>query len=84
MARVHAPPMLGEGLVSRRLVVSAPDAILVKAVIEAHEGVATLFGEKGGDLTLAAPSDRHLELDELMLSVDELIRASRRNLSRTP
>ncbi len=72
-----APPLLGDGLVSRRIVVDAADALLVKAVIEAHEGVACVFGEQGGTLVVAAPSDREAELDALLGDVLALIRARR-------
>lgn len=77
MADKRAPPLLGEGLVSRRIVVDAADALLVKAVIEAHEGVANVFGEQGGTLIVAAPVDREAELDALLADVLALIRARR-------
>lgn len=69
------PALLGEGLVSRRIVVDAPDAILVKALVEAHEGVACVFGEDHGVLVIAAPTDREPELDALLQDLDALIRA---------
>jgi hypothetical protein len=72
-----ARPPLGDGLVSRRIVVEAADAILVKAVVEAHEGVACVFGEQGGTLIIAAPTDREVELDALLVDVEALIRARR-------
>jgi hypothetical protein len=49
--------------------------MLVKGLVEAHEGVATVFGEAGGDLTLAAPIDREAELDELVAAIGELVAA---------
>ncbi len=63
--------MLGEGLVTRRLVIRSKDVVLLKGIVEAHEGLAQVFGERGGDLTLAAPADRERELDEL---IDDLCR----------
>ena len=75
MPRAPAPPLLGPGLVSRRIVVSAPDAMLVKGLVEAYEGVASVFAESGGDLTLAAPADRERELEGLLLAIDELLAA---------
>jgi hypothetical protein len=53
-------------LVSRRLVVRAKDVVFVKGVVEAHDGLAHVFAERGGDLTIAAPADRQAELDELV------------------
>ncbi|AKV03534.1 hypothetical protein AKJ09_10197 [Labilithrix luteola] len=58
--------MIGEGMVSRRLVVRAKDVAFLKGVVEAHDGLAQVFAESGGDLTLASPADREAELDELV------------------
>ena len=69
MPRAPAAAFLGPGLVSRRLVVASADALLVKALVEGYEGVAAVFGESGGDLTLAAPCDREGELDEIVAAV---------------
>ena len=50
----------------------AEDVVFVKGIVEASEGIAQVFAVKGGDLTLAAPSGREAELDDLLL---ELVRA---------
>lgn len=57
---------LGEGMITRQLVVRAKDVAFLKGVVEAHEGLAQMFAEKGGDLTIAAPAGREAELDELV------------------
>jgi hypothetical protein len=57
---------IGPGMVSRRLVVRAKDVVFVKGVIEAHDGLAHVFAESGGDLTIAAAEGRREELDELV------------------
>lgn len=54
------------GMVTRRLVVRAKDVVFVKGIVEAHDGLAHVFAERGGDLTLAAPPDREAELDALV------------------
>ena len=54
------------GMVTRRLVVRAKDVVFVKGIVEAHDGLAHVFAESGGDLTIAAPPDRERELDELV------------------
>lgn len=59
-------PLLGDGLVARRLVVRARDVGFLKGIVEAHEGLAVVFAESGGDLTLAAAADREAELDALV------------------
>ena len=55
-----------EGLVAGRLVVAKEHVVFVKGVVEASEGLAALFAERGGDLTIAAPAGRHVELYELL------------------
>lgn len=54
-----------EGMVTRKLVVRAKDVVFVKGIVEAHDGLAHVFAEHGGDLVLAAPPDREAELDAL-------------------
>ena len=66
MGRKAVPPCVGDGMVTRCIVVRAPDVVFVKAVVEASEGLAALFAERGGELTLAAPEGRAVELDELV------------------
>jgi hypothetical protein len=56
---------LGEGLVTRRLVVRAKDVGFLKGIVEAHEGLAVVFAESGGELVLASARDRERELDAL-------------------
>jgi len=55
-----------EGLATRRLVVRAKDVVFVKGVIEAHDGLAHVFSEGGGDLLIVAAEDRAAELDALV------------------
>jgi hypothetical protein len=52
-------------MVWRRLIVRAPDVAFVKSVVEAHDGLAQVLAEHGGDLTLAAAAEREQELVEL-------------------
>ena len=66
MAKTSAKPCVGEGMVSRRLVVRAKDVVFLKGIVEAHDGLAQVFAESGGDLTLAAPEGRAEELDRLI------------------
>ncbi len=66
MPRRPVPPLVGPGMITRRLVVRAKDVAFLKGVVEAHEGLAQVFAEGGGDLTIAAPAGREAELDELV------------------
>jgi hypothetical protein len=54
------------GMITRRLVVRAKDVVFVKGVIEAHDGLAHVFAESGGDLTIAAAAGREAELDDVV------------------
>jgi hypothetical protein len=62
-------PCVGPGMVIRRVLVASPDVVFVKGIVEAQEGLAQVFAERGGELTIAAPSDRARDLDAL---VDDL------------
>ena len=66
MSKKSAPPALGEGMVSRAIIVRAEDVVFLKGIVEAHDGVAQVFGERGGALVLASPASREEELDELV------------------
>jgi hypothetical protein len=69
VARKAVAPCIGEGMVVRRVVLRAPDVVFFKGIIEASEGLAAVFAESGGDLTIAAPEDRAAELDALLDSL---------------
>lgn len=69
MARIPVETYIGEGMVSRRVMVRAKDVVYLKGIVEASEGIAQVFAERGGDLTLASPISRERDLD---LLVDDL------------
>jgi hypothetical protein len=56
-------------MVVRRVLIASRDVVFVKGIVEALEGLAQVFAEQGGEVTLASPSDRAAELDAL---VDDL------------
>jgi hypothetical protein len=58
--------MLLEGLAFRRLRVAAQDVVFVKGVIDASEGLAVVFAESGGELTLATSLSQAGLLDEII------------------
>ncbi|MDW8250909.1 MAG: hypothetical protein RMJ98_16565 [Myxococcales bacterium] len=47
----------------RRITVHPKEVLLVRAHLEAREGLANLFAEQGGDLTLATTSEQLHKLD---------------------
>lgn len=59
-------PLLGEGLVSRSVVVPAKEVVYLKGILEAHEGLAQVFAEAGGDLIIATTESQADELDALL------------------
>lgn len=59
-------PLLDQDLAVRRMRVRARDAVFVKGILEASEGVGVLFAERGGELVLAAPHSRAASLDEIV------------------
>lgn len=69
VSKKSVPPFVGPGMVTRRVAVRTSDVVFVKGIIEALEGVAQVFAEHGGELTLAAPTSRAAELDAI---VDDL------------
>jgi hypothetical protein len=56
-------------MVSRRIVVRARDVVFLKGIVEAHDGIAQVYGEHGGDLVITAPKSRERELDDLVDSL---------------
>jgi hypothetical protein len=53
-------------MIVRRVLLPAREVVFFKGVVEASEGLAAVFAERGGDLTIAAPEGREAELDALV------------------
>lgn len=74
-----------EGLVTLRLSVPAEDVVFVKGILEASDGVASMFAERGGELTIAAPASREAEARALVADlIREIARAEARDAERFP
>lgn len=58
------------GMVKRHLEVDPRDVVFIKGLVEASEGLATLFAERGGSIVLAAPTARAAALDELVSDLE--------------
>src|SRR5688500_13581439 len=63
---VPVPPILGEGLVERRLRLRDEDVVWLRGILEGYDGLASLFGEGDGEIVLAIPAGREAELDALL------------------
>ena len=44
----------------------APHVVFLKGILEAHDGLAQLYSEGGGELCIACPLDRQDELGSLL------------------
>jgi hypothetical protein len=66
VAKGAVTPLIGGEMVTRRVLMRARDVVFFKGVIDAHEGVAQVFAEKGGELTIAAPRCQVSALDALL------------------
>ncbi len=59
-------PLLGPGLVGRRVRVAKSEVAWLRYVLEAHDGLANLHGAGDGTITLVTPECRSAELDAIL------------------
>ena len=64
-SRSSRPPHI-EGLATRSVTVEARDVVFLKRILEAHDGLAQVYAESGGDLVIAFPGDREPEVASLL------------------
>jgi len=64
--RVPIPTIDDEALVWRRIQVPVGEVGFVRGLLEASEGLASMFAERGGDLLLVSPASQHAALDEMV------------------
>jgi len=74
----HTGAFVGPGLALRTLRVADRDAVLLRSILEAYDGLASFYGDGSGLVTLTVPVSRAEELDAL---IDDLVREG---LSMTP
>jgi len=60
-----------DGLICRRVRIAPREVVFLKGVIEASEGVAAVFAERGGDLTIATLPNQKDELDRILQDLQE-------------
>lgn len=71
-ARAALPiAVMSRGMTTRAVSVRPPDVVFVKGLLEASDGLASVFAERGGDLWISAPPGREAELDELIADLVE-------------
>lgn len=53
-------------MVVRRMSVAPSEVVFVKGIVEASDGVAAVFAESGGEISIVSPIGREAELAELL------------------
>jgi hypothetical protein len=66
---------VSSGMLAHRVDVRPSDVVFLKGILEASEGLAALFAERGGELVIVAPFDREAELVELLGDLERDISA---------
>jgi hypothetical protein len=62
--------LVGAGLVVRRVRVEPKEVVFLKGVLEASEGLAVMFAEAGGELTVATSTSQAGELDRVLSDLE--------------
>lgn len=57
---------LGPGMVQRRVSLPSPEVVFLKGLLEAHDGLAQVYGEKGGQLIICTTTEQEDELDRFL------------------
>lgn len=68
-------PLLDSDMVRRDVRVRARDVVYVKGIVEASEGVASVFAEKGGELVFATHRSHASAMDQLLLDLTDEVDA---------
>ena len=55
-----------ESFVTFRIIARNADVVLVKGIVEAHDGLAQVYAESGGELFISSPRGREAELKDLV------------------
>jgi hypothetical protein len=75
MSRIPVPPCVGPGMSIRRALVKPRDVVFLKGLLEAADGLAQLFAEEGGAVTIATTNSQAADLDALLDQVFQEIGA---------
>ncbi len=66
-----APLPWGPGLSRRRVQVATKDVAFLRYLLEAHEGLAFMYGDGTGEISLLAPDSQLAALDQLIADLWE-------------
>jgi hypothetical protein len=53
-------------MVQRRVSLPSPEVVFLKGLLEAHDGLAQVYGEKGGQLIICTTTEQEDELDRFL------------------
>lgn len=65
-----APSLLGPGLTARRLRIADSEVVLLRAIVEAYDGLAALYGDGSGCVLLTTTVQLTGELDRLLADLE--------------
>jgi hypothetical protein len=71
MARFPREQFIDPSHVTRRVVVATEEVVYVRSILEASNGVAAVYSESGGDLTLVTSHCRLAELEQLLRDLEQ-------------
>jgi hypothetical protein len=58
------------GMTRFDVTLAAEDVVLVKSILQAYDGLAAVFAERGGELALATPPSRARELEGVLQDLE--------------
>ena len=68
-------PLVSGDLTLRRVRVHPREVVFLKGVLEASEGLAVMFAEDGGELTIATTASQSRELDRTLRDLQDEVPA---------
>lgn len=67
---VLSPAVATQGLRGRRVEVDPREVVFIKSIVEASEGLASIFSHGSGSLVIASPPTRERALLELLADLE--------------
>ncbi len=77
MARHPSPLPRGEGLAERRIRVARSEVAWVRFILEAHDGLACMYGDDTDVLTLLTPTSQISELEGVITDLEAAVQLER-------
>jgi len=58
-------------MIERRVSLPSREVVFLKGILEAHDGLAQVYAEKGGDLVICTTEEQASELDALLIALEK-------------